>query len=79
VNLKALNRFIVEEHFEMEGFYMVKDLVKPGDWLTKLDLKDVYFLIPVDPSHQKYLQFQWQGNCLPFGLPCVVPLPLLQN
>ena len=58
VNLKALNRFIVEEHFKMEGFHMVKDLVKPGDWLAKLDLKDAYFLVPVDPSHQKYLQFQ---------------------
>ena len=75
VNLKALNKFIVEEHFKMEGFHMVKDLVKPGDWLAKLDLKDAYFLVPVDPNHQKFLQFQWQGNlyqfhCLPFGLSC---------
>ena len=31
VNLKALNRFIVEEHFKMEGFHMIKDLVRPGD------------------------------------------------
>ena len=31
VNLKALNRFVAEEHFKMEGFHMVKDLVKPGD------------------------------------------------
>ena len=59
----------------MEGFHMVKDLVKPGDWLAKLDLKDAYFLVPVDPNHQKFLQFQWQGNlyqfhCLPFGLSC---------
>ena len=75
VNLKALNKFIVEEHFKMEGFHMVEDLVKPGDWLAKLDLKDAYFLVPVDPNHQKFLQFQWQGNlyqfhCLPFGLSC---------
>jgi len=27
VNLKALNRFIVEEHLKMEGFCMIKDLV----------------------------------------------------
>jgi len=24
VNLKALNRFIVEEHFKMEGLHMIK-------------------------------------------------------
>ena len=75
MNLKALDKFIVEEHFKMEGFHMVNDLVKPGDWLAKIDLKDAYFLVPVDPNHQKYLQFQWQGSlyqfhCLLFDLSC---------
>jgi len=50
VNLKALNRFIVEEHFKVQGFHMIKDLVRPVDWLAKLDLKDAYFLVP---NHQK--------------------------
>ena len=31
VNVKSLNKFIVEEHFKMEGFHMVKDIVKPAD------------------------------------------------
>ena len=57
VNLKALNRFIAEEHFKMEGFHMVKDLVKPHDWLAKIDLKDAYFLVPMDPNHYQFLQF----------------------
>jgi len=75
INLRALNRFIVEEHFKMEGFHMVKDMAKPGDWLAKIDLKDAYFLVPIDPDHQRYLQFQWrdslyQFQCLPFGLSC---------
>ena len=57
----------------MEGFH--NELVKPGDWLAKLDLKDAYFLVPIHPSHQKYLQFYWQEtlyqfHCLPFGLSC---------
>ena len=79
INLKALNRFFVEEHFKMEGFHMVKDLVQPGDWLAKIDLKDAYFLVPVHPSHQKFLQFQWQDSlyqfqCLPFDQSCA-PAP----
>ena len=54
---------------------MVKDLVKPGGWLAKIDLKDVYFLVPVHPSYKKFHQFQWQDSlyqfqCLPFGLSC---------
>ena len=66
INLKALNKFIVEEHFKMEGFHMVKDLIKPGDWLAKIDLKNAYFLVPVHPSHQRFLQFQWQDRLYQF-------------
>ena len=36
----------------MEGFHMITDLVKPEDWLTKLDLEGAYFLKYIDPSLQ---------------------------
>ena len=71
----SLNKYILEEHFKMEGFHMVRDLVRQGDWLAKIDLKDAYFLILAHPCHQKFLQFTWkeslyQFQCLPFGLSC---------
>ena len=62
MNLKALNKYILEEHFIMEGFHMVRDLVRQGDWLAKIDLKDAYFLIPVHTCHQKFLQFIWKES-----------------
>ena len=73
VNLKALNSFVESTPFKMEGIHMLKDLLRPGDWMTKIDLKDAYFAIPVACQHRKYLAFRWQGktyqfNCLPFGL-----------
>ena len=73
VNLMALNKFIQEEHFKLEKFHMVRNLVRQGDWLTKIYLKDAYFLIPVHPGHQKFLQFTWKVSlyqlyCLAFGL-----------
>ena len=40
VNMKALNKFVALVHFKMKGIHMMKDLIKPGDWLTKVDLKD---------------------------------------
>ena len=75
INLRALNKYIQVDHFKMEGFHMVKELVRPQDWVMKVDLKDAYFLVPIHPDHHKYLQFQWEAQiyqfcCLPFGLSC---------
>ena len=73
INLRALNRFISSQHFKMEGVNLLKDLIQSGDWVTRVDLKDAYFTVPIHPTHQKYLRFIWkqeifQFTCLPFGL-----------
>ena len=73
VNLKALNRYVVSQHFKMESIRMVKGLIEQGDWLLKLDLKDAYLTVSIDQGHRKYLCFHWQGQMwqfrvLPFGL-----------
>ena len=73
VNLKVLNSYVQQVPFKMEGIHLVKDLLRPGDWMTKVDLKDAYFAIPPHCQDRKFLRFQWQGklyqfNCLPFGL-----------
>lgn len=34
INLKALNQFVQTQHFKMEGIHTLKDILKPGDWLT---------------------------------------------
>ena len=73
INLRPLNNFLRHEHFKMEGIHTVKDLLRQGDWLTRIDLKDAYFAIPIHTQDRKYLRFLWQNRsfqftCLPFGL-----------
>ena len=60
-------------HFKMEGIQTLTSLLKQGDWLVKLDPKDAYFSIPINPEHMKRLCFvvengTYQFNCLPFSL-----------
>ena len=73
INLRPLNNFLRHEHFKMEGIHIVKDLLRQGDWLTRIDLKDAYFAIPIHTQDRKFLRFLWQNRsfqftCLPFGL-----------
>ena len=73
VNLGTLNQFIPYEHFKMEGIRMLKDLLRKGHFMVKIDLKDAYFTVPVWKNHQTFLRFVWKETmyefaCLPFSL-----------
>ncbi|KZS07400.1 Uncharacterized protein APZ42_028944 [Daphnia magna] len=75
INLKKLNSFIQCHHFKMENIQTVRQTIRKGDWLTKIDLKDAYLTIPMAQTHRKFLRFIWDGDtfeftCLPFGLSC---------
>ena len=73
VNLKPLNHFTVKQHFKMEGVHVLRDLLRRGDWMISIDLKDAYQSVPIAETDRKFLRFQWGGHlyqfqCLPFGL-----------
>ena len=71
--LKDLNNYVETQKFKLESLDLVKTILKPNDYLMKLDLKDVYYSVPIAQEHRKYLQFKFQGvtyeyQYLPFGL-----------
>lgn len=73
LNLKRLNEFIYAPHFQMEDARTASKLVHRGNYAATLDLKDAYYLLPIQSSHRKYLRFMFKGTlyeftCLPFGL-----------
>ena len=73
INLKRLNTHIEYERFKMEEMEALRNLIRPRDWLVKLDLKDAYLTVPVNAQYQKFLRFQWETKlyqcvALPFGL-----------
>ena len=75
INLKYLNQWVEAPHFKMEGIATLKDLLRPGNWMVKVDLKDAYFTITNHLHHQQFLRFRVEGQCyqltcLPFSLSC---------
>ena len=55
LSLKKLNEN--KKHFKMETKSLILKLVTPKTYFTKIDLKDVYYIISIAAEHQKYLKF----------------------
>ena len=73
LNLKQLNTFIQTEHFKLEEYKAVARLLSPGSFMATLDLRDAYYMIPIDEADRRFLRFQFDSElfeftCLPFGL-----------
>jgi Reverse transcriptase (RNA-dependent DNA polymerase) len=73
LNLKQLNEFIQYEHFQMEDYRSVCNILSKGMFAGTIDLKDAYHLVPIHEESRKYLRFRFRDQlyeytCLPFGL-----------
>ena len=73
VDMRDLNNFIEPVHFKMEDLSHLPSVLRRGDFMCKIDLKDAYQTIPIAKKSRIYLRFLWRGKlyqftCLPFGL-----------
>ena len=70
LNLKYLHEFVRYRHFKMESLTDVFKTIKKGVWMASIYLKDAFFTIPVNISHQNYFKFGWFQNSYKFlGMP----------
>ena len=72
-NLKRLNESVSYRHFKMDTLETAIRLLRPGCFMTFIDLKDAYHSVPIAQKHQKYLKFIWRDQLyaftsLPMGL-----------
>ncbi|SAL96228.1 hypothetical protein, partial, partial [Absidia glauca] len=73
LDCQKINAFVQCAHFKMEGVPALRDLLQPGDYMAKIDLKDAYTVVSIHPKSRQYLTFHHQGTvyqykALPFGL-----------
>ena len=44
----------------MEGLFLLKEILLKGDYMCKIDSKDAYFLVPLNPKFQTFVSFKWK-------------------
>ena len=59
VNLKFFNKAVTKRRFKMETLHSIMTVLSPGQWMASLDLKDVYFHVPIRAEHHRFLRFHW--------------------
>jgi hypothetical protein len=70
---RELNQFCSPERFSLETMATIFPLLKQGWYSAKVDLKDAYFHLRLQPHLQKYVRMQvgpttWEFLGAPFGL-----------
>ena len=70
IDLSPLNQFIPKFPFRMETPATIRSALRPGDWLTSIDLKDAYFHVPIHKASRPYLRFLWRKKKFQFRALC---------
>lgn len=72
---REFNESIKRHHFRMEGIAHVRSMLRRGDWLASIDLKDAFLHVPIHRKHRRYLAFrafgrQYRFAAMSFGTSC---------
>ena len=60
INLKNLNHYILYSHSKIEGLFLLKETSQEEDCMSKIDVKDGYFSVPLNLRSQNFLSFKWK-------------------
>ena len=61
IDMRALNVFIEYIPFRMVDISLLKSVLKQGDFMTKLDLRDAYLTVPVDKKNREFISASFGG------------------
>ena len=70
IYLSRLNTFLHVAKFKMETPESIRTSLIPGEWVSSMDLSDVYHHIPIHPNSRKYLRFCHRSQMFQFTSQC---------
>ena len=76
---RAINAHLNTKHFKLDHIREIFPFLQKGMWATKIDLKDAYFHLALNPTFRPYIRMQVGENLWEFQAACfgLSPLPQL--
>lgn len=59
---KLLNQHLHRRQFRMETVSSIRSMLRKGDWLASIDLRDAFLHVPIHRRHRRYLAFRALGR-----------------
>ncbi|KAA6358973.1 MAG: hypothetical protein EZS28_045500, partial [Streblomastix strix] len=74
-----LNDQLQEEHFKMEYIHVLREHLKPFDWMIKIDIENAYHHVTVNNNLKNYLRFKFKDETYRYiGMPsCIKYAPFV--
>ena len=66
IDLSSLNRFIGNVHLQMKGLSCLKTLLRKGDYMPGIDLKDAHFPFKYTNPLEGFFVSSGAQNTIPF-------------
>ena len=63
---RKLNQIAEYKKLKTETISTILYLIRPGVYMDKLDINDVYYCIPILEEHQKLLKFKYSATLYKF-------------
>ena len=70
LNLKKFNELQPKIHFKMDTIWSILSLIRKDCFMTKLDIKDAYYSVPIKSQDRKFLKFMHKRKLYEF---CALP------
>jgi hypothetical protein len=60
--MSTFNQWVIPRHFKMEGLNTVRQLLRPLDWMTVIDLKAAFPTMGIHPRYRDFFIFRFRGK-----------------
>ncbi|OAD81535.1 hypothetical protein PHYBLDRAFT_139078 [Phycomyces blakesleeanus NRRL 1555(-)] len=57
LDCQKINSYVQLQHFKMKGVPALRDMVTTRSFMTKIDLKDTYLVVPIHKASRQFLSF----------------------